>query len=199
MSTSTESAYQKALNCIDYILRDLVDIDQAKSIINSVNENQIKNKVFLVKNLRKYFNMNHKINTVVVGGWYGLGSYLLNQYYNVSVTNVDMDPKCKTFGKNMYPEVNHVTSTIEDFDFKGYNLIICPSCEHIEDSVINDMINRSDPNSIIVLLSNNYKEIDDHINCKDNMQDFINSVSLDIKEEYELKLEKYNRFMIVGY
>lgn len=199
MSTSTESAYQKALNCIDYILRDLVDIDQAKSIINSVNENQIKNKVFLVKNLRKYFHITNNFNVAVVAGWYGLGSYLLKECYSANVTNVDMNPKCKTFGKLMYPEVNHVTSTIEDFDFKGYNLIICPSCEHIEDGVINDMINRCDSNSLIVLLSNNYKEINDHINCKDNMEDFKNSVSLDIKDEYELKLEKYNRFMIIGY
>lgn len=199
MSTSTEFAYQKALNCIDYILRDLVDIDQAKDVINSVNENQIKNKVFLIKHLRKYFNMSYDFNVAIVAGWYGLGSYLLKEFYGANVTNVDMDPKCKTFGKLMYPEVNHVTSTIEDFDFKGYNLIICPSCEHIEDGVINDMINRSDPNSLIVLLSNNYKEINDHINCKDNIEDFKNSISLDIKDEYELKLEKYNRFMIIGY
>lgn len=199
MSTATEFAYNKALTCIDYILRELVDIDQAKSIINSVNENQVRNKIFLVRRLRKYFNFDHNFNVAVVGGWYGLGSYLIKDFYNVNVTNVDMDPNCKIFGKKMYPEINHVTSTIEDFDFKGYNLIICPSCEHIEDGVINDMINRCDPNSIVCLLSNDYEGIEDHINCKRDIEDFKNSVSLDIKDEFTLNLENYNRFMIVGY
>ena len=198
MSTTTELAFSKALDCIDYILRELVDVDQAKSIINSVNNNQVKNKVFLVRQLRKYLTMAHDFNVAVVGGWYGFAAFLLHDVYNVNVTNIDMDPKCKTFGKKMYPNINHVTSTIEDFDFKGYNFIICPSCEHIEDSVINDMINRCDPHSVFCLLSNDYKMIEDHINCKKDIEQFKSSLSIEIKDEFTLELDEYKRFMLIG-
>ena len=199
MSTAVEIAYKNALDATDYILRELVNIDLAKSVINSVNDNQIKNKIFLVRRLRKYIGLSNNPDIAVVGGWYGLASYLIKDFYNVNVTNVDKDPMCKEIGKKIFPDLNHVTSSIEDFNFKGYSYVICPSCEHIEDSVINNMISRCDLYTVFILLSNNYKGPRDHINIKNDITEFKNSINLDIKDEYILELEKYNRFMIVGY
>ena len=61
------------------------------------------------------------------------------------------------------------------------------------------MISRCDLYTVFVLLSNNYKGPRDHINIKNDITEFKNSINLDIKDEYILELEKYNRFMIVGY
>jgi hypothetical protein len=50
----------------------------------------------------------------------------------------------------------------------------------------------------VILQSNNYYEIDEHINCKDSLEHFCSSYHLNVIESMELERDKYNRFMLVG-
>ena len=48
-------------------------------------------------------------------------------------------------------------------------------------------------------LHTDYFELDEHINCSKDLKEFESKSELQIYKSAELKLPKYNRFMIVGY
>ena len=76
--------------------------------------------------------------------------------------------------------------------------IINTSCEHIEK--FTEWFNAILKDKLVVLQSNNYFEIDDHINCVKNITEFKQQAPLsNIIYEGELELEKYTRFMLIGY
>ena len=76
--------------------------------------------------------------------------------------------------------------------------IINTSCAHIEK--FTEWFNAILKDKLVVLQSNNYFEIDDHINCVKNITEFKQQAPLsNIIYEGELELEKYTRFMLIGY
>ena len=53
---------------------------------------------------------------------------------------------------------------------------------------------------LIILQSNNYKVIEEHVNCVSSLNEFKTHVMFDeLVFEGELKLEKYIRYMLIGY
>lgn len=75
--------------------------------------------------------------------------------------------------------------------------IINTSCEHIDN--FSKWYNKIPKGKFLVLQSNNYFSIDDHINCSASLQEFSNSAPMEkIFYEGELVLEKYTRFMKIG-
>jgi hypothetical protein len=168
------------------------DIETAKSIANSVNSNQVLNKLWLVNQLQPYIDMyTEKPKVCVAAGWHGLAAHMIG-----NAVSFDMDPICKEV--KLFSNVKYQTSTIEDFDPTPYDIIICTSCEHITDNVINDFIAKKKPNTLVLLQSNNYYYITEHINCKQNCEEFTKKINLKILEQHTLNLEKYDRFMLVG-
>lgn len=168
------------------------DIELIKDIANSVNDNQIKNKKWLVKHLKPYLDMYTDSKIVVAAGWHGLSAHIINK----DVISFDMDPRTKQV--KLFPNVKYKLSKIEEFDPSSFDIIICTSCEHITDNVINDFIKKKKSTALVVLQSNDYFEIEDHINCKNNCEEFADSINMRILETHTLKLKKYNRFMLFG-
>jgi hypothetical protein len=75
--------------------------------------------------------------------------------------------------------------------------IINTSCEHIIN--FDKWYNKIPQGTIIVLQSNNYFELDEHVNCFESLDDFANSTPLTtILYQGELPLEKYTRYMRIG-
>jgi len=176
---------QYALNKI----QSIDDIQLVHSIANSVNSNQLKNKEWLIEKLNPYLDMYNDPKIVVAAGWHGLAAHLLD----MNVVSVDMDPLCQE--TKLFSNVKYKTCKIEDFDPSKFDIIICTSCEHITDEVINNFISRKSPTTIVVLQSNNYYSIADHINCKANCEEFCESISLRVLDKHTLKCDKYDRFM----
>ena len=78
------------------------------------------------------------------------------------------------------------------------NTIINTSCEHIKGFPL--WYNLIPKNTLVVLQTNNYFEIEDHINCVKDIEEFKAMVPMtNIMYEGELNLEKYNRYMLIGY
>ena len=185
--------YKNILNVLDRC----DDIRTIKDIINSVNDNQIFNKEWLIESCFKHIT---NTSTVIVGGWYGfLGDMLTRNDLCDDITICDMDPKCKQFGKQLYPQLKHITQRMSDIDPSYYNQIICTACEHISDNELNKFLSKRLGNKLTILQSNNYFGIDGHINCKDSLQEFKDSIDLQIIDSMELYTPKYNRFMVIGY
>ena len=63
-----------------------------------------------------------------------------------------------------------------------------------------DTINKLEQHTLVVLQSNNYKEINEHVNCSDNLDDFANLYVSKLRniKIYQKDFIKYKRFMLIG-
>ena len=172
-----------------------------KTIINSVNDNQIKNKLWLIDKLKPFLSIYTDPKIVVAAGWHGLLAHLLDDKNNV--TSFDIDDKCAQI--KLFDNVHYKTNDIAKHDPKSYDVLICTSCEHITDDLILTWIKRRKENSLVILQSNDYFHIKDHINCKASLSQFKSSlikkakkkkINFEITNSYELEFSNYTRFML---
>jgi hypothetical protein len=203
--------------------------DRIIDVLNSLNENQFKSKEWLIEKLNeyphhfRYKTIDKKLDICLLASWYGLLAYMLVDKFKLKQINnidcFDFDPKAKHVAKKLWKKIDNdniknskltyikfIEQDIIDIEktqnkkLKEYPVVICTSCEHLEQKVINDTINKLDQHSLVALQSNNYKEINEHINCSDSLEDFANLYVSKLKniKIYEKDFIKYKRFMIIG-
>ena len=177
------------------------NINIIQDVINSVNDNQIKNKLWLIDKLKPFLNIYTDPKIVIAAGWHGLLAHLLDDKENI--TSFDIDDKCAEI--KLFDNVHYKTNDIAKHNPENHDILICTSCEHITDDLILTWIKRKRENSIVVLQSNDYFEIQDHINCKKNLSHFKKSllkkaktkkIDLKVINSYELEMPKYTRYML---
>ena len=177
------------------------NINIIKDVINSVNDNQIKNKLWLIEKLTPYLNMYTSPKITIAAGWHGLLAHLLDDKNNI--TSFDIDDTCKQ--SKLFDNVHYKTNDIVKQNPKSSDILICTSCEHITDDNIITWLKRKKQDSIVVLQSNNYFEIEDHINSKKSLNHFIldildkaerKKMNIRVVNSFELKMPKYSRFML---
>jgi hypothetical protein len=174
--------------------------------LESFWKGQINSKVWLVENLQKILPWNPvAANIVIHGGWNGvLASILFNSDMGIShITSVDIDPKCeetaRTVNKRQEMEGRFaaVTADMTMYEYEA-DIVINTSCEHLTRGAYRRWLNLVPDNALIVIQSNNYVELEEHINCSLSLNDFKEYSKLDILMSAELKLPKYDRYMIIG-
>ena len=103
-------------------------------------------------------------------------------------------------GDMLYPDscIKFEWQSVENFNPAEFDVIVSTSCEHFSDQVLNNFVARKQINAVVVLQNNNYFELAEHKNCKNNLQEFSNSVDLQIIDSMELETDAYTRYMIVG-
>ena len=177
------------------------NIDVIRDVINSVNDNQIKNKLWLIEKLKPYLDMYTTPKITIAAGWHGLLAHLLDDKDNV--VSFDIDDICKQ--TKLFDNVNYKTNDIIKQDPKDSDILICTSCEHITDDQLLTWIKRRKENSLVILQSNDYFHIKDHINCKASLSQFSSSlikkakkkkINIEITNSYELEFSNYTRFML---
>ena len=181
------------------VIYKLTDDDTIKAIINSVNENQEASKNWLVQQAEPYIKTLTRPKILVAAGWFGNLGAKLAQFGQVM--SIDQDPICKTLGRKLNPNVSFLKKRIQSktLEVGAYDILVCTSCEHITDEVLRKFINRRKEGSLVILQSNDYYKIKEHINCKDSLKDFAEGLPLDrILWKGELKLKNYTRFMVIG-
>lgn len=212
--TLKETLYKNALKAIGKIYVDSkynpdVDLFRSFDIINSVNENQIKNKEWLVDTLLPYIDQDKLKHVVILGSWYGLLSVFLQPKLSsdIEIRNVDSDRQTQLFGKILIQDMNIDNITFVEDDAGEYffeksdkfQLIINTSCEHMEQDDLNLIISLKPRDTLICFQSNNYDSIQSHINTHDSLESFVESLGL-YKVYYSetLKMENYDRYMVIG-
>jgi len=184
---------------------------------------QLESKLWLVKELQK---TKVDLGTVFLcAGWYAtLATMLFESSITVDkIRSFDIDDTCRdiaeTFNKPWVKDNWQFKSSTKDimdinYEFESYEVIradgtTCPlddtpdtiintSCEHIENfAEWYDLI----PNSkLVILQSNDYFEIEEHVNCHKSISQFSKSTPLtETLFEGELFLPDYTRFMKIGY
>ena len=78
------------------------------------------------------------------------------------------------------------------------NTIINTSCEHIEN--FSEWYNKIPTGKLVILQSNNYFELPEHVNCVEDSVHFEKMAPFSkVLFTGELELEKYTRYMRIGY
>lgn len=197
------SYYKSALSAVTWCAKQWPNNHElVLSITNSVNENQMLCKKWLVDELKDILDSDNETvknpKILVIAGWFGLVGEMCRTRLKAEVTVMDRDVLCEPVGRKMYPDIKHKWGNVETWDMFEYDIIICTSCEHISDKVLKEFLLKKDENTLVVLQSNDYFSVEEHINCKRSLRDFANSQKLQIIKETELKVDGYTRFMIFG-
>ncbi len=186
------------------------------------SQGQIDSKQWLIRELH---HCPESLGTIfVLGGWYGSLSALMLESPLIfdKIRSFDIDPKCAdiadTFNRTWVMddwrfkastadmhELDYIETVYDTYRADGTicemvdrpDTIINTSCEHIDR--FEEWIEKIPSGMLIILQSNNYYEGNDHINCVETLYDFKKQANLsNILFDGTLKLEKYNRFMIIG-
>ena len=126
---------------------------------------------------------------------------------NIYISNIDSDPLTEKIGKSLFyhkrnkfyidDAVNHLFSQGKN----KYQLIINTSCEHMEQDDILLMRYRKNNDAVICFQSNNYFEIDGHINCSNSLEEFVENLNLSTvlhASALKIELENYERYTVIG-
>lgn len=201
-------------------LRNAADIEGV-DLNDAFSWGQLKSKRWLVEELSK---LNLDLGTVFLcAGWYAtLASMLFKSQCKIDkIRSFDIDHNCalvadtvnrslvadgwkfKASTLDIHDIVYPLTYQTTRFDKTIAELtdapatIINTSCEHIEDFDI--WYNKIPAGKILVLQTNNYFEIADHINCAASLESFATQTPMS-QELFsgELNLTKYTRYMRIG-
>lgn len=197
--------------------------DRILDIYDSFSANQYISKDWLIEKLNEYPHhykcktLDKKIDISILGSWYGLLAYRLIEGFKLkkigNIDCIDFDPRVKTVAKRLWKKIDtnnlkngqltyvkFIEQDIKDIKELNSPVVICTSCEHLDQDTIYDAISKCEEHALIVLQSNNYREIGQHVNCVDTMENFANQYVGKLRniKFYEKDFVKYKRFMIIG-
>lgn len=184
-------------------IRDSKDRDRT---LESFWKGQIRSKVWLIKILEKKIKKEN-LHIVIHGGWNGvLASLLFNSKLSIEkITSIDIDPLCRdiAYTINKRQEIEgrfravRKDMTIYQYDILP-DIVINTSTEHVTDEQLKIWFNNIPNGSCVVVQSNNFFSLDEHINCVKKPSELSSKFNLQNTEEYTLKLPQYNRYMTIG-
>lgn len=178
----------------------------------ALNRNQVTSKLWLVESLRQSAGASFGTVTVL-GGWFGvLGAILLSdRRLSIGrVVSVDLDPRCAAVAESLNAsEVRAGRFAAETADMRTLDyppqaaaanapdLLINTSCEHVVG--FEQWYARVPAGQLVVLQSNDYYAIADHVNCVPDLDAF--RAQAPLREELfagEQPHKRYRRFMLIG-
>lgn len=168
---------------------------------------QIQSKLWLINTISEKNKLIRNAEIVIHGGWNGLlASMLFNSEVGVKkIISVDVDPVCKeiatTVNKRyeMEGKFEAVTCDMVDYEYKTEPyIVINTSCEHITHEKYKKWLANVPNSAQIIVQSNDYYELEEHVNCYDSLDQFARKSMLEIEVKDEIQLPKYKRFMVIG-
>jgi len=78
------------------------------------------------------------------------------------------------------------------------DIVINTSCEHITQEQYEKWLDIQPDDALFVVQSNNYFELEEHIRCATDIDDFMRMSKIKPYWRGEFKTPKYTRYMIIG-
>ena len=195
----------------------MIDLDLFKNIMNearnnpdlldSFSPNQFKSKENLINHIKKLNILNSESEIVIFGCWYG--SILIPAFYNEvkRITAIDIDDNVIGIAKNRifknYDKIDFIVNDAfvwanKSSRIKSTNLIINTSCEHMQPMKNLQILNNI--NSYFAFQSNNMFDIETHINCVNNIEEFKKQLPHKAKILIEDQIEEDRgiRYTLIG-
>ena len=208
------SILSRALKIIEGIYNESMygdkDIFRLKDLIHSLDANHWKNKQWAADIFSRIYNRDLDSaggSILVIGGWYGLLSYLLSTTLGpkFSILSTDIDPKCEKIGYELFGKdqsnIEFKTLNIRDSGhYSEVDAIFCTSVEHIDKDLLQEMIEKTSTRTWVVLQSNNFHDIPSHINTHKSLQDFESWCANLFEIEFSGKMDngEWQRYMVIG-
>ena len=177
--------------------------DDRYRTLESFWKGQLNSKVWLVEALEEQ-RIDGPQTIAIHGGWNGvLASLLFNSNLNIQhITSVDIDPKCKeiatTVNKRQEMQGRFKADTADMCTYTAFaDIVINTSCEHITQLQYNEWLERQQ-DSLIVLQSNNYFDLEEHVRCAKDLDEFTKQSNIKPFYRGTLETPKYTRYMIIG-
>ncbi len=188
------------------------------SILEAFSKGQIDSKQWLVDTI-----IDNKLDlgaVFICAGWYGtLAAMILDSDIDVDfIRSFDKDSACAEIADTINRrwvkdnwKFKALTEDILNMNFEApvlrpetegvpANTIINTSCEHFSKEDFNKWYWNIPDGCLIILQSNNYNVIEEHVNCVSSLNEFKTHVTFDeLVFEGELQTEKYIRYMLIGY
>ena len=200
-------------------------VNETKIWNDCFSRGQLQSKLWLVHELQK---TKVDLGTVYLcAGWYAtLATMLFESNMKVEkIRSFDLDPSCvdiaEVFNKPWFVDQWRFKAVTKDIMHITYDehwweswsnannrmskpildtpdTIINTSCEHIENFA--EWYAKIPNGKLVVLQSNDYYEIEEHINCVGSIKEFaVKAPMNNILYSGELELPKYKRFMLIGF
>ena len=216
------SGYSKLTTRFGYNSRILEAIKWHYKICkDAISDGQLNSKLWLLDRIKGI-----DLGTVFIcAGWYGILATMMFEDENIYVDKIrsfDLDDNCwkiaEDFNRpwtkdNWKFKASTLDITTMQFPtkYKTYrangtslildempDTIINTSCEHIEK--FTEWFNAIPKGKLVALQTNNYFDLPEHVNCVKNLAEFKEQAPLsDVIFGGRLELEKYTRFMLIGY
>ena len=215
LSKETDSQF---INAFKYFYSEKTHYDS-----DCFSRGQLSSKIWLVNELKK---LDLDLGTVFLcAGWYATVSVMLfeNNLKVDKIRSFDIDPSCvdiaERFNKPWEIDAWKFKAVTEDILNLNYNetvyevskpdgsvitltdvpdTIINTSCEHIEN--FNQWYESIPNGKLLVLQTNDYFGIEDHVNCVNSLEEFSDMTPMkECLYQGELELPKYRRFLRIGY
>jgi len=198
-------------------------VDNTDAVLgDAFSVGQLQSKRWLIDSLEDCVD---ELGTVFLcAGWYAtLASMLFDSSLWIRcIRSFDIDPSCATIAETVNRRwvtvgwnFKATTADILDLEFDNYtyntqrsngssvelcetaDTIINTSCEHIPN--FTQWYSKIPKGKLVVVQSNNYSELPEHVNTSNSLAEFVDSVPL-TKTYYtgELELSKYTRYMVIG-
>ena len=203
-------------------LRKLIEQDNFD--LDCLSRGQLESKKWLVKELVNIDDL-HLGNVCLCAGWYATAIPLIVEAgieFDL-IRSFDLDPSvwkiAEVFNKDLLidgwkfkaqtADINKLDFAVTRFETErsdgtleflkvSFDTIVNTSCEHIEG--FSSWYNKIPAGKLMILQSNNYFEIDEHVNCSESLDAFAKQTPMSqVLYQGELELEKYTRYMRIGY
>ena len=217
LNTVTDSAFNQPLK---KLITEQMDWDT-----DCFSRGQLQSKMWLVEELEK---TKVELGTVFLcAGWYAtLATMLFESKCSIDkIRSFDMDPSCaaiaEIFNKKYLMQdwkYKAVTQDILDIDYveHSYNTLRsdgteCPlvdwpdtvintSCEHFNHHELSIWWRSIPKGKLVVIQSNNYKAIKEHLGCVNNISQFAELTPMrELLYAGQMKFDNYTRYMRIGY
>lgn len=193
----SEEIYNESMYGVD-------DLYRIKDLSHSVDDNHWISKRLLAEKFHELYNHDAG-KLLVLGGWYGMMAYQLRKQWpdrQMNIESTDMDPMCEEYGHKLFHGYDIAYSTLnisDSFIIPQYTGIVNTSCEHMEQKDLNFIIENKSKDCWVAFQSNDYVELDCHINCHPNAEMFAESLNLDwVAYVDTIDLGDFKRFTVIG-
>lgn len=196
---------------------------QNTNFADAFSKGQIESKLWLLNTLKD--NQICDLGLVyLLAGWYGLLGHMLlsDEKIKCKIRSFDINSGCAAIAESFNRQyvLNNwqfkaTTKDIHDIDYTSHkyktlrangtavklnespNTIINTSCEHIQN--FNGWYDKIPSSRLLILQSNNYYDLPEHVNCSFNLSDFKSKCQMsEVIYSGTLPTEKYDRFMLIG-
>jgi hypothetical protein len=177
--------------------------DDRYRTLESFWKGQVHSKLWLIEKMQEY---KLQGSIAVYGGWNGvLSNLLFNSDLCISdIESVDLDPTCKTIAETInmryHMQGRFFATTADMCEYTtDADVAINTSCEHLTQEQYDKWLSNIQPGTKVVLQSNNYFDLDEHIRCASNMEEFDRQSNVYVAYVGEFETPKYTRYMIIGH